>query len=50
MIFVANTNLAALLIGLLIGLVVALWIYKGRRSPGIDDASEEPGAKESPLP
>ena len=52
MIFVANANLAALLLGLLIGLIVALWIYKGRRGPaaGGGDASDETGAKETPLP
>lgn len=57
MLFVANSNLIALGLGLLIGLVVAFWVFKlGRKlPPEIDHAPghEEragPNQTETPLP
>ncbi|WP_165356412.1 hypothetical protein [Sphingosinicella sp. BN140058] len=56
MLFVANSNLIALGLGLLIGLVVAFWIFKlGRKlPPQADQPSTEdrpgPNETETPLP
>ena len=50
MLFVAQTNLVALLIGLLIGLVTAYWIFRGRRG-GTAEAAQtiiESRAQETP--
>ena len=48
MLFVAEANVIALLIGLLIGLVTAFWIFKGRRRPAAPDTQSH--AQETPLP
>jgi hypothetical protein len=52
MLFVAETNLIALLLGLLIGLVVAFWVYKGRRGSAQprSDVTSQSHAQETPLP
>jgi hypothetical protein len=50
MLFVAESNLIALLLGLLIGLVVAFWIFKGRRAQAGPDTTSESHAQETPLP
>ena len=52
MLFVASTNMIALLLGLLIGLVTAFWIFKVGRNPppGSLDPQSQPAPKESPLP
>ncbi|WP_167737332.1 hypothetical protein [Sphingomonas parva] len=51
MLFVAETQFIALLLGLLIGLVVSYWIFKGRRAaaPPADTISQA-HAQETPLP
>ena len=51
MLFIAETQMIAILLGLLIGLTVSYWIFKGRRpaAPSID-TSHESHAQETPLP
>ena len=51
MLFIAETNWIALLLGLLIGLVVAFWIFKGRRdATPRPDPSSESHVQETSLP
>ena len=52
MLFVAETNLIALLLGLLIGLTVAFWVFKGRRrrAEPASDVTSQSNAQETPLP
>jgi hypothetical protein len=57
MLFVANSNLIALGLGLLIGLVVAFWVFKlGRKLPPETDSTTsaegrpDPNETETPLP
>ena len=50
MLFLAQTNFIALLLGLLIGLVVAFWAFRGRRNaspPAAEDLDSR--AQETPL-
>ena len=50
MLFVAQANLIALLLGLLIGLVTAYWVYRGRRGRIAEPAptTTESRAQETP--
>ena len=49
MLFVAQTNLIALLLGLLIGLVTAYWVFRRRGvTPDADQTTHESRAQETP--
>lgn len=50
MLFVAQTNLIALLLGLLIGLVTAYWLFRGRhaRTPAATQHPQDTRAQETP--
>lgn len=54
MLFVAQSNLIALVLGLLIGLIVAYWAFRAGRTPPADAPAEpqpdETNPTETPLP
>jgi hypothetical protein len=50
MLFVANSNLIALLLGLLIGLIVAFWVFKARGKRPAETGTDETNPTETPLP
>jgi hypothetical protein len=49
MLFVAETNFIALLLGLLIGLVTAYWVFRGRRGQSPATTEDIKRAQETPL-